>query len=140
MTWERTASRRWLRTPAVLIGTGAAVVLAGMGLALSRPDVIVLAVPLAIWSLLVVDAERRRPGAREDAAIGVRSDPDTVPGALDDLITVETDAEIAELFIVQSARRRRRVFVPGRATIRAHSRSRHSGPIDAVRVSGRSVD
>ncbi|MGF6824484.1 uncharacterized protein (DUF58 family) [Microbacterium sp. ZKA21] len=139
MNWERTPSRRWLRTPALLIGVGAAVALAGTGLALSRPDVIALAAPLAIWSLLVVDAERRRPAAREDAPVSVRAAADTRAGALNDVITLDTDAELAELLIVQSARRRRRVFVPGRATIRAHSRSRHSGPIDAVRVSGRSL-
>ncbi|WP_460795019.1 DUF58 domain-containing protein [Microbacterium sp. GXF0217] len=139
MNDERTPARRWQRTPAFLIGIGAAVVLAGLGLALSRPDVIALAAPLAIWSLLAADGERRRPAAREDAPISIRAATDATAGALDDVITVDTDAEIAELFIVQSARRRRRVFVPGRGTIRAHSRTRHSGPIDAVRVSGRSL-
>ena len=139
MTAERAPSRRWLRTPALLIGMGAAVVLAGTGLALSRPDVIALAAPLAIWSLLVLNAERHRPAAAEDGAIVVRTATDPRPGALDDVITVDTDAEVAELFIVQSGRRRRRVFVPGRATVRTRSRSRHSGPIDAVRVGGRSL-
>lgn len=139
MSWERTSSRRWSRTPAVLIAIGGAIVLAGIGLALSRPDVIALAAPLAIWSLLAMDAERIRPAAREDAAVTVRAAPETTTGVLDDLIEVDTDAEITELFVVQSARRRRRVFVPGRATIRAHSRSRHSGPIDSLRVRGRSL-
>ncbi|MFB7252271.1 DUF58 domain-containing protein [Microbacterium sp. NPDC056234] len=139
MTWERTSSRRWSRTPAVLIAIGAAIVLAGAGLALSRPDVVAIAAPLAIWALLVVDAERVRPGAIEDSAITVRAAPETTHGTLDDEISVDTDAEIAELFIVQSARRDRRVFVPGRSTIRARSRSRHSGPIDSLRIKGRSI-
>ncbi|WP_406245586.1 DUF58 domain-containing protein [Microbacterium sp. M] len=140
MTWERTSSRRWSRTPALLIGIGASVVLAGTGLALSRPDVVALAVPLAIWSLLAADAERLRPAAREDGAITVQAATDApAVAALDDVITVDTDAEVAELLVVQSARRRRRLLVPGRSTIRAHSRSRHSGPIDALRISGRSL-
>ncbi|UYO95865.1 DUF58 domain-containing protein [Microbacterium sp. M28] len=139
MTWERSASRRWSRTPALLIAFGAAIVLAGLGLALSRPDVVALAAPLAIWALLVVDAERIRPSAVEDAAITVEAASETAAGALDDVISVDTDAEMAELLIVQSARRTRRVFVPGRSTVRAHSRSRHSGPIVSVRIKGRSL-
>ncbi|WP_243225955.1 DUF58 domain-containing protein [Microbacterium sp. CIAB417] len=141
MTSGSEARRRWHRTPALLIAIGAAVGLAGTGLALSRPDIVALAAPLAVWALFVLDAERDRP-ARDGAAaspIRVRAGPDAEDGRLTDEIVVDEDAEIAELHVVQSARRRSRVFVPGQAVLTARSRSRHSGPVDSVRVRARGL-
>jgi len=129
------ASRRWIRTPAILVGIGAAVVLAGAGLAVSRPDIVALAVPPALWTLLVVRAERR--ARRDPPEIRIQG----VPGGdlLADEISIEAEAETVDLLIEQAERRVTRVLVPGRAALTTRSRTRHSGPLDAVRVRGRAL-
>ncbi|MGM7696499.1 DUF58 domain-containing protein [Microbacterium sp. A84] len=129
---------RW--GPGLVIGFAGAAAIAAMGLIFSRPDVVAMGLPLA---LLSGAALARRSGA-ESTAVVLRA----LPGANDDgtlstEITVTGDAELAELVVVQSERRRRHLLVPvGGAPVFSLSKSLHSGPVTAVKASARgfSVD
>lgn len=127
----------WHRSPAVIVAVAAAVVLAGVGLAVSRPDVIALATPLAIWALVTLGAEARTRPARE--TITATALPDGADGELRGEIEVASPAEITELHVEHSERHRTRAFVPGAATMTARSRVIHSGPVDFLRLRARSV-
>ncbi len=136
MSAAGTAPWRWARTPAVLVAIGTAVVLSGVGLAVSRPDMVALAAPLALWALGAVRAERRTEGAPPEIRIeGVPGDADLVV----DEVSIDTGADAADLLVEQAERRFTRVIVPGRTAFIARSRTRHSGPLDAVRVRGRAL-
>lgn len=122
--------------PGVLLGFIGATALAGVGLIASRPDVIAMGLPLAILSVGVL---WRRRG---DDAVNVALAP--LPGAesseIQTAITVTGDAEMAELLIVQSERRTRRLLVPVNGDpVRSISRTLHSGPVTAVKASARGV-
>jgi hypothetical protein len=93
-----------MRSPAVAAAAVGAVALAAIGLIVSRPDVVALAVPLALWALL---AARPQPGAA-DEPVRVRALPDQTDGTLVDEIVVDVPSEMVELEVVQSARRTRR--------------------------------
>ncbi len=121
--------------PAAVLGAAGAVVLAVGGLALSRPDVVAVALPIALWSTLILGRRSGEPGVT--IALRALTDHD---GRLRDEIAVDADAEAVQLLVTQSARRTIPVFVPGIATITSDSRIRHSGPVDTLRVQARELD
>jgi uncharacterized protein (DUF58 family) len=125
-----------MRSPAVAAAAVGAVALAAIGLIVSRPDVVALAVPLALWALL---AARPQPGAA-DEPVRVRALPDQTDGTLVDEIVVDVPSEMVELEVVQSARRTRRAIVPGSARLTARTAALHSGPVESTRVTGRALD
>lgn len=99
-----------------------------------------MGLPLALLSSLAL---MRRKGS-ESTVIAVRALPAAGDdGALHTEISVDGDAELAELVVVQSERRRRHLIVPvGGVPVTSISRSLHSGPVAAVRAFARgfSVD
>ncbi|MGO2747475.1 DUF58 domain-containing protein [Microbacterium sp.] len=126
---------RW--GPGIILGIGGAVVLAVAGLVFSRPDVIALGLPLAILSAMAlfrnVDSEpitvalTAAPGAHDDDVLGTE-------------VRVSGGAEFAQLMLVQSERRTRRLIVPTDGSpVRAFSRPLHSGPVAAVKASARGI-
>lgn len=125
-----------MRSPAFVGAIGGAIALAGVGLIFSRADVVALALPLALWSLVVV----RPPRDLDDERVRVRPLPDEEVGVLSDEIVVACGAEMVELEIVQSSRRTRRVVVPGTARVTSRTAALHSGPVESTSVTGRSLD
>ncbi|WP_235559842.1 DUF58 domain-containing protein [Microbacterium sp. Leaf159] len=124
---------RW--SPALAVAIAGAIVLAVIGLLFSRPDVVAMGLPVALWSALALG--RGTSGVAVDPSVA------SLPSADGELLTeisVESDAEMVELFVVQSERRSRRAMVPGSgATVLARSRVLHSGPSLPVQVSARGV-
>lgn len=138
-------------SPSLFLAVIGAVAVPAVGVALSRPDVIAVALPLALWAVHAgtVMARNRDTASVPGAAAGgapqnptplvIDRETDAAPGWAQDSIRVESDAEIVEVALVQAERRRRRVFVPGRARLRARSRVRHSGPLRSVEASARGL-
>ncbi|MGY1551880.1 DUF58 domain-containing protein [Microbacterium sp. A588] len=124
--------RRW--GPGLVIGVIVAAGLACLGLVFSRPDIAAIGLPLAIASALALT----RADAGEQTTVAVRALPLTNDGTLHTEVAVNGDAEVAELVIVQSARRRRHLILPvGGAPVVSVSAALHSGPVAAVRASAR---
>ena len=126
----------WRPSASLRIAAIGAIVLAGGGIATARPDLIALAVPLALWAIL---QRPRSTDPIEPLTIAVRSQAAQQQGRLREEIVVSGAGEIAELSITQAERRKTRVVVPVSSTILADSRPGHSGPVEAVRVIGRSA-
>ena len=125
--------RRW--SPSLALGFALAGGLAGLGLIFSRPDVVSMGLPIALW----VAAVLWRDTADQSTTVTLTTaNTAHTAGMLDTEVSVGGEAEVAELVIVQSERRLHRVIVPvgGKAVV-AHSRALHSGPIVAAKVSSR---
>lgn len=120
-----------------MLGFIGAVVLATVGLVFSRPDVVAVGLPLAMLS---VSAVFRRADA-EPVDVGLSDvTTDECDGVLRTEVRVTGGAELAQLLIVQSERRTRRVIVPTDGTpVLTLSRSLHSGPVVAVKASARGI-
>lgn len=129
------AAHRVRRSPAAILGAGAGIAVAGVGLVFSRPDVVLIALPLMLSAALALT---RR--ARGEATVTLTSLTDAVPGRVHADIDVESDAEMVELHITQAERRTRGLLVAGRGTVHADSRTQHSGPLEALRVTARTLD
>lgn len=119
--------------PTLVVGIGTAVLLAAVGLVASRPDIVAVGLPIAVWTALVL-VRGKRPMA---VAVTLIAEP-VQDGMIETRIRVDGDAEAAELLIVQSERRTRRLIVPtgGRDAI-TRSRILHSGPTVAVKAAAR---
>ena len=128
------ASRR--PSPALFFALVGVVGLMVLGTALSRPDVIAVALPLALWSghALLVRRTASEPQVRLERA------PDGDDRRLHDDIVVQSDAEMVELAIIQAERTHRRLFTAGAARVRAGTRPQHSGPLQTVEVAARGMD
>lgn len=135
----RAGRSRW--GPSLVLGFAFAAGFAGLGLVFSRPDVAAMGLPLALLSSFAMI----RRDDREATAIAVRPASGAGDDAGDDRplhteITITGDAELAELVIVQSERRRRHLIVPvGGAPVTSISRPLHSGPVAAVQASVRGL-
>jgi len=121
--------------PALVVAAGAAIVLAAVGIISSRPDIVAMALPIAIWIAMV----HRRGDV--DAATRVTVSPRPASAdSIETVVEVDSAADAVELTLVQSQRRTRTVIVPGQGgQVVARSRILHSGPITAVRVAARGV-
>lgn len=129
---------RWRRTPVIAVGFAAAAVVAAVGLALSRPDVIGIGLPLALvsaWTLLRRPADtvmsielRARPGDR--------TEPPEVVAAAD----VELDSGWLQLAVDLEERRAGLADVrPGTSILTSRSRIQHSGPVEVLGVTVRAA-
>lgn len=121
--------------PVLVVAAGATIVLLGAGLISSRPDIVAMGLPIAIWIAMV------HGRADVDAATRVSLTARSASGdATETVIDVESAADAVELTLVQSQRRTRTIILPGRSG-QAISRSRilHSGPIRAAQVSARGI-
>ncbi|MGJ0388590.1 DUF58 domain-containing protein [Microbacterium sp. CGR1] len=126
---------RW--SPALAVAIVGAIALAAIGLLFSRPDVVAMGLPIALWSAFALG--RGTSGIGAEPSVSSRPSAD---GELLTAISVEGDAEMVELFVVHSERRIRRVIVPGLgagAMVLARSRVLHSGPALPVQVSTRGL-
>lgn len=126
---------RW--GPGLVLGFIGAIVLGVAGLLFSRADVAALGLPLAILSVM---AAFRGPDAATVEV--VLNDAPASEG--DELLRTEVRvtgaAELAQLVMVQSERRTRRVIVPADGSVVvARSRALHSGPVVAVQASARGI-
>ncbi|MDR2998869.1 MAG: DUF58 domain-containing protein [Microbacterium sp.] len=130
------AALEWHRTPVLAVALGGAVLLAGAGLATSRPDLVAVGLPLAlsfVWALL------RRPSGGElavelEAAAGERA------GEVTARVDIAADADWVQLAVDQAGHRTGMAEVaPTSGALRSRSRLRHSGPIDLLEVTARSV-
>ncbi|BDZ37938.1 hypothetical protein [Microbacterium suwonense] len=106
-----------------------------VGVVLSRPDVVAVGLPLALWSAHALNS---RGGG--GVAVHIDRVADAADTRLKDEIRVESDADMVEVAVVQAERTGRRVFVPGRFTMRASSRPLHSGPLVSVQLTARTID
>lgn len=130
-----------MRSPAIIAAAVGAVVLAGVGLLASRPDVVAVALPLALWALVVARPEKTgREVSHPAEPVRIRALPGEENGTLVDEIVVDAPGEMSELEVVHSARRTRRAIVSGRAIITARTAVLHSGPVESTRVTGRTLD
>lgn len=121
--------------PALVVAAGATIVLAGVGIISSRPDIVAMGLPVAIWIAMV----HGRANVDAATAVEVTSRPASVD-AIETVIDVDSAADAVELAIVQSQRRTRTIVVPGRrGRVVARSRILHSGPITAVRIAARGI-
>ena len=121
-------------SPAVyfaLLGVATTLVL---GVTLSRADVIVVGLPLALWCVHAL----RAPGETR-VQMSIARAEESESGWLSDSVTVDSDAEMLELALVQAERTHRRVFVAGRSRIHARSRALHSGPLRTLEVAARAM-
>lgn len=133
---------RWHRGPVVAIGVVGAALLAAVGLALSRPDVVAIGLPLALastWAML-----RRPTSTAVDIALHARGgvpggDPGTdVRGVVD--VTAPVDVDWVQLAVDQGGRRTALADVPAsEGVVRASTRPRHSGPVELLAVTGRAI-
>lgn len=129
-----TAASRRRFGPAQILGFVGAAVLAGLGLIGSRPDVVAMGLPLAILSAVTV----LRREIDDRAVVVLTPKPAAEQGTVQTEVAITGDAEAAELVIVQSGRRTRRLLVPVNGTpISSISRTLHSGPVTAVKASVR---
>lgn len=132
---------RWRRTPVVAVGLAGAALLAAIGIAFSRPDVIGIGLPLALttaWMLL------RRP---EDTTVSIelRARPAGTESTPEVLATadVSLEADWLQLAADQDERRTGLAEVrPGASILTTRTRLQHSGPAEilAVTVRGATLD
>lgn len=127
----------WRRTPAIAVGFAGAAAVAAAGLALSRPDIIGIGLPLALgaaWMLL------RRPDDT-DMSVELRARPDGADG--DQVVAaadVALDADWVQLAIDLEQRRAGLADVrPGGAVFTSRTRIQHSGPAELLGVTVRGV-
>lgn len=128
---------RGRRGPGFVLGFIGAIGCAAAGLVFSRADIVALGLPLAILS--VAAAFRAADATHVDVMLV------DVP-ATDDETMLRTEvrvtggADLAQLTVVQSERRTRRLIVPtDGSVVLARSRALHSGPLVAVKAAARGV-
>ena len=121
-------------SPAVFLAVIAVSALLVVGTVLSRPDVIIIGLPIALWT---VHALRSRPDAPRVRIERAESSDDQW---MSDTVSVQCDSEMVELALVQGERTRHRVIVAGDARVRASSRALHSGPLRSVEAAARALD
>lgn len=132
------AALRWRRTPVLAIGLGGAALIAGVGLALSRADVVAIGLPLALataWALV------RRPDDGEmTVTLSARSGGGPEAPEARGSIDVAAPADWVQLAIDQGERRTGSADVrPGVAAVTSTSRLQHSGPSEILGVTARCV-
>ena len=131
---------RWHRSPVVAVGVIGAALLAVVGLALSRADLVAIGLPLALastWALL------RRPTSasvsvvlRAGTAVGDAGAE--VKGAVD--VHASADLDWIQLAVDQGGRRAGLADVmPGRGVLRTSTRPLHSGPVELLAVTARAI-
>ncbi len=130
---------RWQRTPVTALGLAGAVLLAAAGVAFSRPDLVAVALPLALataWALA------RRPAAgilhqtiRARAGSGAPQE-----GLVDGEVDAVIPGDWVQLAVDQGGLRSGLAdAAPGTGMLRTRSRLRHTGPSELIGVTARGV-
>lgn len=129
---------RWRRTPVIAMGLAGAGVLAAVGLAFSRPDVIGIGLPLALvtaWMLLRRPVDAVMSIELSAHPYGAESVPEVAATA-----DISLDAGWLQVAIDQEERRTGLADVrPGAGVLTSRSRLRHSGPVELIGVVVRGV-
>lgn len=129
---------RWHRTPVIAIGLAGAAVLAAIGVAFSRPDVIGIGLPLGLataWMLLRRPEDSAASIELRVAAGGTEHAPEVV-GTAD--IVLEADG--VQVAVDQEERRTGVADTrPGASILSTRSRLQHSGPVDVLGVTVRGM-
>ena len=135
----------WQRTPVLAAALAGAVLLAGAGLVLGRPDVIAMGLPLALagtWALL---RPPRAASAEISLSLGADVDAGTDADAGADVVTVAgridvaTSAEWIQLAIDLGGERTGEVETAAGEAARTRTRILHSGPREALAVAARAL-
>jgi uncharacterized protein (DUF58 family) len=116
---------------AVIVALGALVA----GLLLSRPEMIAVGLPLALWAVHASAMPERGP-----VDVRIERVEDAEAGRLQDDIVISSDSDLVEVAVIQAERLRRRVFVAGRSRVRSRVHPLHSGPLTSVETAVRGVD
>lgn len=136
---QTTAALAWRRTPVIALGIAGAAIVAAVGLAFSRPDVVAIGLPLALsaaWALLSRPHPREARIALSAQAVGDGDRPE-VQSAVDVLLA----ADAVQVAVDQDGRRTGLADVrPGQACVRARSVLQHSGPSEPLAVTVRGFD
>ncbi|PRB12246.1 DUF58 domain-containing protein [Microbacterium sp. MYb62] len=125
----------------IAIGLTASAILAAVGLAFSRPDVIGIALPLALgtaWMLL-----RRPEGTAMDIELRAHPGGADAPSEVRTATDVALDADWLQVAIDQEERRTGLAEArPGASVLTTRSRLQHSGPVEllGVTVRGAALD
>ncbi|SJN19081.1 protein of unknown function DUF58 [Microbacterium esteraromaticum] len=120
----------------MLVALMGAVGILTVGMLASRPDVIVVGLPLALWAVYAISAQ---PPSGV-IAIEIERGMEPADGWLAEEIVIRSDAEMVEAAVIQAERTRRRVFVSGDTRLRARSRVLHSGPLISVELAVRPLE
>nr|WP_298040620.1 DUF58 domain-containing protein [uncultured Microbacterium sp.] len=109
--------------------------LAAAGVAFSRPDVVVLGLPFALWCVLVL--RRPRPAR---IAVTLDAGSGAEPGTVHGTVGVRAGADWVQLAIDQGGVRRGVAdAADGDAVVRTTARLRHSGPVELIAATARAV-
>ncbi|OZB85630.1 DUF58 domain-containing protein [Microbacterium sp. 13-71-7] len=125
----------WQRTPVLAAAFCGAVLLAGAGLVLGRPDVIATGLPLAlagVWALL-------RPPRAEVVEIALSLDAAAGADSVAGVVEVGTDAEWMQLAVDQGGERTGEAETRAGEAARSRTRILHSGPSEALAVTARAL-
>lgn len=130
----QTSSLRWRGTAARSVGALGAVTFAAAGLLFSRADVVALALPLAIWTVLA----GRPPAATAKLRVHLTAEAPESSRQVLGLVEASSDAEIVQMSVVQGGVHQRTVEVSGReGIVRSQNKLLHSGPLSLLRVHAR---
>ena len=122
-------------SPTVAVSAISAVVLAVGGLILSRPDAVVLAIPVVLCLLGSLVARRGSLSTR----LMLRTDPDSQPSRPTAVVEVTSGADLVQVQLVQGANHARQLTLPGHGSLKAHTRLLHSGPTRLATAQARSL-
>lgn len=138
----------WHRTIATALGAGAGGVIAVSGILFSRPEVIMLGLPLALLSVLGLlrTDEQAEVGVsietrvREADRLRIAKDATPQTSEIESVIIMRSTAELVQLSVAQPGRYPRQILVRGNgATVRARARLLHSGPTAVLSIFIRAV-
>ncbi|MFT4135266.1 DUF58 domain-containing protein [Microbacterium sp.] len=127
---------RWHAMPALAMGGATALAIAAAGLMSARADVVVAALPLALWTTIAARAPSARGAPRiELSAEGGQADADIQARIV---VDDQTAADVVQLCVTLGGKHRRTVEVaPRGGVVQIRSRLLHSGPGELVGVTAR---
>lgn len=132
----RSTPLTWRRTPVLASALAGAVLLAGTGLVLGRPDVIATGLPLALAAVWALFRPPRAGSVQVALTLDAEGDAGTVTGRID----IESDAEWIQLAIDQGGERTGAIETGAGEAATTRTRILHSGPGDALAVTARALE
>jgi uncharacterized protein (DUF58 family) len=129
----------WTAAPSLVLGEVGAVALAATGLLLSRPDVVAVGLPLALWCAIVLAGRRGAAKAGPPELDLIAQGEKEGLGVVGVRIRAGDGGEAVHLAVRQGGTRRAHALtVPG-GVVSSLSRMLHSGPVELVSVETRAV-
>lgn len=129
------APLRWQRTPVLASALAGAVLVAGAGLVLGRPDVIAIGLPLALAAVWALFRPPHAGTLQIALSLEAEAEADTVAGRVD----IASAAEWIQLAIDQGGERTGAVETDAGEAARTRTRILHSGPGSALAVTARAL-